>query len=202
MACNNCYEDFLCKCTPYNSAVVINTSIEDGDYIVRLTDSNGNMFDADAVKVEAGLEFNVAAFPEGFFSGQGNQFNLEVFRTDITGKCASVKIPMVSYVDCITISVKGGSIDKSEIGCVLSCMPSAAQQSALVTFEDQETVTIPWAGYLATYGNNPLIQVYHLVSPDVYQLASISIQTNYINGVLDNIVIDNGGSASGYVVIS
>lgn len=202
MGCSTCYEDFLCKCIPYNSNVVINTSVPDGDYTVRLTDSQGNKFDAEATKVAAGLEFSVTGFPDGFFSAQESKFTLEVFRTDVTGSCAPVRIPMVSFVECIGISVVGGSIDKSEIGCTLECAPTVAGQAALVTFTNQSTINIPWAPFLAVYGNNPNIQVYHLVSGSTYQLANVSIQTNYVNGVLDSIVIDNGGSATGYVSIS
>jgi len=202
MGCNSCYEDFLCKCVPYDSVVTINTSVPDGDYMVRLTDTNGNKFDATAEKVTDGVSFNVHDFPDGFISGPGNEFTLEVFKVDAPGSCTPITIPMVSFVNCIKVNIIGGSVDKSSIGCTLECSPTTSNQSALVTFTDQDEVDIPWAPFLTNYGNNPLIQVYHQVSPGVYQLANVSIQTNYVDNVLDNIVVLNAGPATGYVVIS
>jgi hypothetical protein len=202
MACNNCYEDFLCKCTPYSSAVSINTSVVQGQYFIRLIDVQGNKFDVDADWSAQSLEFQVSDFPDGYFSGAGSQFTLEVYRNDNVGFCAPVKIPLVRYYDCISVSITGGTSDKSTIGCGYDCAPSTSNQSSLVTFTDQTQVTISWAPFLGTYGNNPLIQVFHLVSPGIYQLADVAVQTSFIDGVLDSILIDNGGSATGYVVIS
>jgi hypothetical protein len=55
---------------------------------------------------------------------------------------------------------------------------------------------------LASFGNSPTVQIYHLVSADTYQLVDVSVQHIFTDGILASIEVDNGGVATGYILIS
>jgi hypothetical protein len=46
------------------------------------------------------------------------------------------------------------------------------------------------------------VQVYHELSQGVYQLVGVTIDQIRNNGVLTDINIDNGGQATGYILLS
>lgn len=115
MGCTSCYEDWLCKCLPYDSTITINTNLPVGNYKVVITDHAGNKFQTDVSVYDQGsFELNIADFPEGLFSGPGNTVKIEVMAAD---GCTPIKIPILSEYDCIEAEIKGGTMDKSNIGC-------------------------------------------------------------------------------------
>lgn len=196
MSCSRCFEDWLCKCLAYDSTITVNAILPVGNYTVVFTNHFGQKYSA-AVSVydQGSFELNVNDFPEGFF--YSGDLKMEIQDT----RCKPVNFKMAQEYDCVDISVVGGTHEKNTIGCEFSCVPGALQ-SALIPFTEVATVTIPWATYLANYGNNPVVQVYHETSPDVYQLVDVSIEQIFVDGVLDEININNAGVATGYVIVS
>lgn len=117
MSCKCCFEDWLCKCTPYDSVLTINTFVPDGEYSVTVTDHSGNKFEAQAIRTGSGaLEINISDFPDGLFTAPGNVVKIEFFNVTAEG-CYSLKLPLVKYYDCIEIETSGGNATKEEIGC-------------------------------------------------------------------------------------
>lgn len=117
MSCNTCFDDWLCKCIPYDSILTIHTVVPDGEYTVRVTDSAGSKFDAQATRNGSGaLEINISDFPDGLFTAPGNVVKIEFFESTNEG-CITLKLPLVRYYDCITIETSGGNVNKEEIGC-------------------------------------------------------------------------------------
>lgn len=198
MACSECFEDWICKCLPYDSTITVNAVLPVGNYTVVITDKFNNKFSSSiGVYDQGSFELNVADFPEGFFTQYSGEFKMEIQ----DGNCRPIKFKMAKEYDCVNFGVVGGTFEKSNIGCDFECVPSAVQ-SALIPFEDQASVSIPWGPYLGNYGNNPVVQVYHLTSPGVYQLVDVSIEQIYTDGVLSQVVINNAGIATGYVIVS
>jgi hypothetical protein len=85
---------------------------------VRVTDAQGNIYDAPGTWNAGDLDFNVYDFPDGLFSAPGNVIKIEVL-LDSSDQCAAVRIPLLKYYDCIEISINGGTAEKEEIGCEL-----------------------------------------------------------------------------------
>lgn len=200
MTCDTCFPDFIAKC---NEAINVYAQLPSlplySSYKWVITDKFDNKYEGSFVVDENGFwEIAVEDLPEGLLTQYSGSFNLEVYDES----CKPVKFKIAQEYDCIQFTVKGGTFTKDYIGCNFSCVPTPAGQSAIVPFEDDATVSITWAPYLALYGNNPVVQVYHETSPGVFQLVDVQIQQLYTDGVLTSIEIDNGGVQTGYVIIS
>jgi hypothetical protein len=117
MPCNTCFEDWICKCVPYGSDITIHSPLPLGSYVAVLTDHFGNKYSTDFTVYDIGsFSISTADFPDGFFSEHCGMKKLEVMQA---GGCTPVKIPILSEYECIDIEVKGGTMDKSTIGCPL-----------------------------------------------------------------------------------
>src|SRR6476620_4066207 len=116
MSCKTCFEDYICKCVPYDEVITIKTYLPAGEYTFVLTDSAGRKFSGVATRISGGsLEIAIADLPDGLLTEFSGEFKIEIFNDETCNK--PLNLPIVSQYDCITISVSGGTIDKSSIGC-------------------------------------------------------------------------------------
>lgn len=200
MSCSTYFTDFIAKCNDTINVYAQLPSLPLYDsYRWVITDKNDHKYEGSFLVDENGFwEMAVEDLPEGLLTQYGGDFKLEVYDSS----CKPVKFKIAQEYDCIRFNVKGGTFTKDYIGCSFNCVPTPAGQSALVPFSEEETVTINWAPYLSTYGNSPVVQVYHSTGPDTYQLVDVQIEQIFTDGVLSTININNGGANSGYVVIS
>lgn len=115
MSCRTCFEDWICKCLPYDSGITINANLAVGNYVVVITDKFENKYSVPvAVYDQGSFTINIADFPEGLFSEFGGTVKIEVMETD---GCTPIKIPLLNEYDCIEVSIHGGTMEKSNIGC-------------------------------------------------------------------------------------
>ena len=200
MTCDTCFTDTLAKC---NDTIKVYAQLPAlslySSYRWVITDKFNNKYEGSFVPDEDGFfEIPVDELPEGLLTQYSGSFLLQVYGDG----CKPVNFKIAQEVDCINFVIEGGTFVKDTLGCAFTCVPTPAGQSALYPFTDADTVSITWAPYLSIYGNNPTIQVYHLISPGVYQKVDVQIQQVFTDGVLTSIEIDNGGVNTGYIVIS
>lgn len=114
--CNTCFEDYVCKCIPYNDVLTINTFVPAGTYTFLITDKFGNKYTGDATRNADGtLEIAIAHLPDGLINPFSGQFTIQIFDNETCN--SPVPLPLVRNYDCITIEAVGGNSDKSNIGC-------------------------------------------------------------------------------------
>lgn len=200
MSCETCFPDYIAKC---NDAIRVYAQLPAlaayQNYRWVITDKFQNKYEGAFVVDENGFwEIDVDDLPEGLLTEYSGSFRLQVYDQS----CAPVKFKVAKDYDCINFEIKGGTFVKENLGCEFTCVSAPAGQSAMIPFTDAATVSITWAPFLSLYGNSPTIQVYHEVSPGVYQLVDVQIQQVTTDGVLTSIEIDNGGVNTGYVIIS
>lgn len=200
MSCSTCFPDFIAKCNDTINVYAQLPSLALYDsYRWVITDKFDHKYEGSFLVDENGFwEIPVTSLPEGLLTQYSGEFKLEVYDSS----CKPVKFKVAQEYDCIRFDVKGGTFVKNYIGCSFNCVPTPAGQSAIIPFEDQSSVNITWAPYLGTYGNNPVVQVYHETSPGVFQLVNVSIEQAFTDGVLTSITVDNGGVQTGYVIVS
>lgn len=198
MDCNSCFYDYLAKC---NLAIQVYAQLSPlTDYTWVIKDKFSNLYQGEFTTGSEGFwEIEVADLPAGMLTQYSGDFTLQVMDSG----CKPVKFKIAQEYDCINFNIKGGNYEKDALGCSFECAPAAGSQTTLVSFTDDEEITITWtSGLLAAYGNSPVVQTYHLVSPSVYQLVDVEIQQSFIDGILTSVTVDNGGIATGYVLIS
>lgn len=198
MNCNSCFQDYLAKC---NLSIQVYAQLSPlSDYRWIIEDKFGNLYQGEFTTDADGFwQILVADLPPGMLTQYSGDFTLQVQDSG----CKPVKFKAASEYDCINFHIKGGNYEKDTLGCDFSCTPAAGSQTSMVQFEDDATVTITWtAGLLVAFGNSPTIQVYHETSPDVFQLVDVEVNQVFNTGILQSIEIDNGGIATGYVLIS
>lgn len=199
MSCNQCFTDYICHCVPYDDFIKINTALTPSAvYTWVITDKFDNQYSGQVTaETDGTLEIPIAGLPDGLLTQFGGKFTIQIQ----DGDCATLKIPLAKKYDCIEIEIKGGNRGKNEIGCEIQCN-QVAGASLLLPFTDALTVDIDWTTYSATYGNNPVIQVYHNTGGNNNELVTVEITQVRENSILTEINIDNGGAATGYVLIS
>jgi hypothetical protein len=117
MSCKCCFEDYICKCVPYDEVIVINTFVPLGNYTFIVTDSAGRKFSGAATRTaEGSLELAIVDFPDGFFTEFSGEMDIQIFAEDACN--SPVKLPIVKEYDCINLSIVGGTIEKNTVGCV------------------------------------------------------------------------------------
>jgi hypothetical protein len=198
MNCNCCFQDFLAKC---NLEIQVYAQLSPlSDYIWIITDKFGNKYQGEFTTDADGFwTIPVDELPSGMLTQYSGDFSLQVQDTG----CKPVKFKVAQEYDCINFTVKGGTYEKAALGCDFSCSPPAGSQTTLVSFTNDDEITITYtAELLAAHGNSPVIQVYHLISGSTYQLVDVGIQHVFSDGVLTSIVISNAGPATGYILIS
>lgn len=197
MNCNSCFQDWVCKC---GEDLLINTRLTPGvTYYWQVTDKFNNVHQgAVAAETDGRLIIPVSDLPDGFLSAYQGRFKIRILESP---ECGVIRIPLTAKFDCIEVEVKGGNATKDSIGCEVQCA-SGTGETIIIPFTDDEEITVDWTLYAATMGNNPMIQLYHELSENVYQLASVAIQQIRVNNILTQIIIDNGGPATGYILIT
>lgn len=195
-SCNCCFTDYLAKC---ETEVIINTTLTPAAaYRWVITDKFDNKYEGDVTSGDNGeLTIPVADLPAGLLTQYSGDFLLQIYDSS----CGPIKFKLLGEYDCISFSIRGGTFVKNEIGCENSCV-GGGSSNVLISFTDAATVNIDYSLYSALLGNNPIIQVYHETSPNVYQVVDVSIEQIRSNGTLTDIIVDNGGVATGYVLIS
>lgn len=196
--CNCCFTDFLAKC---NLEIQVYAQLSPlTDYRWIITDKFSKKYEGDFTTDADGFwTIPVDELPPGLLTEYSGLFTLEVQDSG----CKPIKFKIAAEYDCIDFRVKGGTYEKNTLGCDFSCSPAVGSQTALFDFVDEDEVTITWtAGLLASFGNSPVIQIYHEVAPDTYQLVSVTVQQVFTGEVLTSIIVTNAGPATGYVLIS
>lgn len=196
--CCTCFTDYLAKC---NTEITVYAQLSPlTEYTWVITDKFSKKYQGIFTTDSNGFwTIPVDELPSGLLTEYSGLFSLEVMDSG----CKPVKFKIAQEYSCIDFVVKGGTYEKDTLGCDFSCTPAAGTQTQLVTFTDEDEITITWtAGLLASFGNSPTIQVYHLVSPGVYQLVDVTVQHVFTDGVLTSVVVENAGPATGYILIS
>lgn len=117
MGCNTCFDDWICKCVPYNDFILLNTNVPVGDYTYILTDKTDKKYSGTATREADGtLTIPIADFPDGFFTEFSGSFLIQIFTDE---GCTPVPILLAKKYDCVELIVNGGTFEKNEIGCPL-----------------------------------------------------------------------------------
>lgn len=197
-SCECCFTDFIAKC---NLQIQVYAQLSPlSDYRWIITDKFGKKYQGDFTTDSDGFwTIPVDELPPGLLTEFSGQFSLEVQESG----CKPVKFKIAQEYDCIDFTVKGGTYEKDTLGCDFNCSAPVGSQTAIFPFTNQSEITIPWtSGLLTSFGNSPLVQVFHLISGTTYQLVDVAIQQVFTDGVLTSIIVSNGGPATGYVLIS
>jgi hypothetical protein len=195
MNCNCCYTDYIGKC---EESLTIHTNLTpSAAYRWSITDKFDHKYEGEVTADENGsLVISVDDLPPGLLTEYSGDFLFQVYDS----ACRPIKFKVAGEYDCITFHVKGGTFTKDSIGCPVECQGSS--ESVLIPFTDQTTVNVDYSAYQSTLDNYPVVQVYHELSQGVYQLVGVTIDQIRNNGVLTDINIDNGGQATGYILLS
>lgn len=198
MACITCYEDYIVKCNDSIRVYALLSPLTDYKWIIE--DKFGKEYSGEiTTDAEGFFDIPVAELPSGLLTEYSGSFNLYIE----TSVCERVSFLMAKKVNCINFTIKGGTYEKATLGCDFSCSPAAGSQTTLVSFTNDDEITITWTSeLLAAHGNSPVVQVYHLISGTTYQLVDVEIQHVFADGVLTSITVDNAGPATGYILIS
>lgn len=198
MSCICCFEDWVCACeTEY---IVINTRLTPGvTYYWTVKDKFDKVYQGSATAESDGtLQIPIADLPAGLFNEYAGEFKLTLSESV---SCGTLQIPLAKKYDCILLTVKGGNTEKNTIGCEVPCAGGSGE-TVIIPFTDAENIEVDWSTYAETMGNNPLVQVYHEISENVYQMATVQVQQHRTNNILTSITVDNGGAATGYILIT
>lgn len=195
-SCNCCFTDYLAKC---ETEVIINTTLTPAaTYRWVITDKFDNKYQGQVISDATGaLTIPVEDLPAGLLTQYSGDFLLQIYDSS----CGPIKFKLLGEYDCVNFSIRGGTFVKNEIGCDNICS-GAGSSNVLIPFTDAATVSIDYSTYMDDLGNNPQIQVYHEITPGVYQLVSVAISQIRANDILTDIEVDNAGPATGYVLIS
>lgn len=196
--CSTCFTDYLAKCNLEIQVYAQLSPLSDYTWIIK--DKFGKLYSGLFTTDADGFwTIPVDELPPGLLTEYSGLFTLEVQDSG----CKPIKFKIAQEFSCIDFVVKGGTYEKNTLGCDFSCSPAAGTQTQLVPFTDDAEITITWtAGLLASFGNSPLIQVYHETSPNVYQLVDVSIEHVFTDGILTSVVVNNGGISTGYILLS
>lgn len=198
MNCNCCFTDYLAKC---NLSIQVYAQLSPlTDYTWVIKDKFSNLYQGEFTTDANGFwAIPVDELPSGLLTQYSGEFTLQVMDSG----CKPTRFKVAQEYDCINFTIKGGTYEKNTLGCNFSCTPAAGSQTQLFPFTNDDEIIITWtAGLLAAFGNNPVIQVYHLISETTYQLVDVGIQHVFTDGVLTSIIVSNAGPATGYILIS
>lgn len=200
MTCNQAFFDHISNC---NTAIRVNALLIPARlYTWVITDKFGHEFAGESITNADGfMDIPVTSLPEGLLTPYSGEFKLVIYE-DV---CSKASFKMAKEYDSIVFSVTGGTREKDNIGCDFACSTdgNGPANSAVFPFTDVANLSIPWTDFLkGLYGSTPTAQVYHLISPGVYQLVNVAV--TMVGGPYDltEIDVDNGGNASGYLLIS
>lgn len=199
MSCSNAFHDYISNC---NTAIRVYALLTPATaYRWLITDKFGKEYIGEAISDANGfLSIPVSDLPDGLFFPATGSFKLEIL-----DGCRKLDFKMASFHDAIEFTVAPGPREKDNLGCDFVCETSggAPVSSAIFPFQAAPTIQIPWTDFLRSlYGGTPIVQVFQETSPGIYQLVNVSV--TMVGGPYDlqEIDVDNGGPATGYVLIS
>lgn len=197
MSCTTCFTDYIVKCQTEIQVYAQLTPLTTYTWVI--TDKFDHKYEG-SVTTDADGFFTipVADLPDGLLTSYSGTFTLEVLNSS---NCKPVNFKMASEYDCVKFIVKNGTYEKNTLGCNFDCTGAVGANTSLIPFTDAATVTIDWDDYVADFGSAPIVQVYHLIYGGIYQEVNVSIEQTFVDSVLDQIIVNNGGVASGYVLI-
>lgn len=199
MSCGHTFFDHISNC---NTAIRVNALLQPATpYTWCIRDKFDKEYTGVSISNADGfIDIDLVDLPDGFFTPFSGSFCLTI----LDGQCHKIDFKMTKYYDEIHFDVKGGTRVKDALGCDFDCIPGAGtSNSAIFTFTDQAIVAIPWTSLLKSiYGNTPTVDVYFEITPGVYQKQE-GLAVTLVGSVynLTEIDIDNGGPATGYVLI-
>ena len=200
MSCNNSFYDYISNCT---TAIRVNALLTPATpYQWVITDKFTNEYSGEAITNADGFfDIEISALPDGFFTPFAGEYKLEVFEDN----CRKVDFKIAKFYDEIIFSVSAGTREKDNLGCDFTCTTSGGGpgNSAVFPFTDAATISIAWTEFLrGLYGGTPDVDVYQEVSSGVYQQVNVAV--TMVGGPYDlsEIDVDNGGPATGYILVS
>lgn len=121
MSCSNVFTDYISNC---QESITVNTRLDPGfEYKWVITDKFGKEYSGRVTAGDEGeLTIAVTDLPAGLLTQYSGEFKFEVFQIQgIYGEvqCQKVLLPLSKYYDSIHFEVKGGTNEKSNIGCAL-----------------------------------------------------------------------------------
>lgn len=203
MSCSNNFHDYISNC---NDELKVNALLLPATpYTWIIIDKFGRQYSGVSISDADGfIKIAISDLPNGFFTEFSGEFILHIL--DPEDDCRKLDFKMAKFYDGVVFSVKGGERVKDALGCHFDCTQASggASNSAVFPFNNVANVVIPWTSLLkGLYGNAPIVQVYFETSPNVFQLQN-GLSISMVGGpyALTEIDIDNGGLATGYVLIS
>ncbi len=203
MHCDNAFRESICHCIPYEDEIVVNTALTPGlELTWFITDKFEQVYSGSVtIDTDGKIHIPIAELPDGLLNQYAGVFSLHF---EEVGTCKRLSIPLAKNYDEVILNIIGGNNQKNTIGCDVPCSGPGA--STLINFDMYDgIITIDWTEqYSSVYGNWPTVQVYQQSEsdPDAYDLVSVQVQQIRSGQTLQEIIVDNGGSANGYVVIS
>lgn len=121
MHCSNIFTDYVSNC---QNAIAVNAVLEPvTEYKWVITDKfNKEYSGVVTTDADGHFEIPVEDLPAGLLTQYSGEFKLTIWtNTGIYGdiQCSKVPIPIAKYYDAIQFEVKGGTNEKSNIGCAL-----------------------------------------------------------------------------------
>jgi hypothetical protein len=201
MGCGTVYKDAISNCTAF---IRVNALLQPATpYEWMITDKFGKEYTGQSItNVNGFFDIQLIDLPDGFFTPYSGVFKLEILHED----CGIMDFLVAEKVSAIEFDVVGGTRVKMDLGCPFDCNAGSPAEgnSGIIAFNNAAIVAIPWTSLLKSiYGNTPTLTIYHEISPDVYQDVTSGVTITVQGGPYDptEFDIDNGGPASGYVLI-
>jgi hypothetical protein len=115
------FKDFVSNC---QDSITVYTVLEPlTEYKWVITDKFNKSYSNQAFTDSDGhFEIPTNELPAGLLNSYGGEFKLEVFAIEgLYGEtqCQQIKIPIAKYYDSIHFEVRGGTNEKSNLGCAI-----------------------------------------------------------------------------------
>jgi hypothetical protein len=195
LQCIPCFNAVLSNCL---DGITVNGGFISGHvYKWLITDKFSNKYSSPVIAGEDGSIFiDPADLPEGFLNPYAGDLLLS-FTDAVDGK--PVPVAVCQVYECVNIKIKKNTPDviETEIGNCTSDGGAKIKRA----FTAAATLDYDWT--LAPFNTitAPLIQVYKSIGLFQYELMAPTIQQTFdINGVLQSVHIDLGGTFDGFVV--
>jgi hypothetical protein len=201
MDCSTCFKDYIIKCPDSLKIKAQLTPLVQYTWIIK--DKFDSEYSDTFITDENGFwEIPIEDLPAGLLTEYSGDFTLQV----LSSECKPIKFKVAQEYDCINFHVRAGTRVKDRLGCDFECVNSdgGSPTNMMIQFEDEDIVTITWNTQLENlFGSSPTIQVYLETSPGVFELSSVSVTINRTAyDEITSIVIDMGGPATGYIILS
>lgn len=114
MECNSCFQDFIAKC---EESIDVFAKLEPNtEYQWVITDKFGNKYSEPVTSDDFGfISIPTSELPAGLLTEFGGNFTLQFYTS--TDNCTPVSFLIAKKHSCINFIVRGGTWDKSNLGC-------------------------------------------------------------------------------------